>query len=406
MDFLTKEQKCLLDILSVSLFDSGKKTDFNDINLKLLWNEAYIQTVGLLAFSGSVPGGCDSEYLAYIRKKLNELLTTAINVNKAHVSLHKLMTGEKIPFVIIKGCASAVFYKDPLLRSMGDVDFLVDEKYFQKAQSVLEKAGFVKSKSDHLCHVVYKKNGVRYEMHSEVAGIPSGSQGSNVRALFDDVFEKVRDTETPFGAMRLPSEYHHGIILLLHTAHHLTGEGVGIRHLCDWATFVSGFSQNEFCEMFEKDLKKIGLWKFAKLITAISGEYLSCPVDWFNSDINDELKKEIVRDIFKSGNLGQKSPDRSHEGLLIGGNGRYKAENVSMLKQFISSANNIVYNNWRISRKLKFLRPLGWVFFGVRYIIRSFFGKRPAIRPKTIIMEASSRKNLYKKIELFTEEYF
>lgn len=47
---------------------------------------------------------------------------------------------------------------------------------------------------------------------------------------------------------------------------------------------------------------------------------------------------------------------------------------------------------------------LGLVFFGGRYIIRSFFCKRPKIRPENIANEAVARKELYKKLSLFIYE--
>ena len=34
--------------------------------------------------------------------------------------------------------------------------------------------------------------------------------------------------------IRIPAPFHHGLILLLHTVHHMLGEGIGLRHLCDW----------------------------------------------------------------------------------------------------------------------------------------------------------------------------
>lgn len=404
MEFLTKTQKALLDLLANALFSAGRKIDFNSLDLPGLWYEAYIQTVSLVAFSGTAPENCDEAQLSAIRKKLNESLTSSLKVNKAHARLHKILNEAHIPYVIIKGYSAALYYKDPLLRSMGDVDFLVSEKYFEKAESVLEKAGFIKGESDHLCHLVYMNKGVRFEMHTEPAGIPKGEAGIKVKKHFDNIFETSREVTTAFGVMRVPSEFHHGLIILLHTVHHLTSEGVGIRHLCDWATFASHFTKEEFCNILEAELKEIGLWNFAKLITNISIDYLGCPIENIDNDIDKELADEIAEDILKSGNLGQKNVDRGHEGLLIGGNGKYETEEVSMLKQFFISADNIVYNNWRASRKFKILLPFGWLFFGGRYILRSVFGKRPKIRPKNIAREATSRKNLYKRLNLFTEE--
>ena len=55
----------------------------------------------------------------------------------------------------------------------------------------------------------------------------------------------------------MPSHFHHGLNLLLHTNQHLLGEGLGLRHLCDWAVFAAGFSDEEFRELFEEKLKAV-----------------------------------------------------------------------------------------------------------------------------------------------------
>jgi len=118
-------------------------------------------------------------------------------------------------------------------------------------------------------------------------------------------------------------------------------------------------------------------------------------------DTDKKLADYILIDIIIGGNFGQKSADRSHESLLISSKNE---KEVSMLRQFFISANSIVYNNWKITRKLKFLLPFGWVFFGGRYIIRSIMGKRPKIRPGKVAKEASERIDIYSGLNLFGED--
>ena len=60
-------------------------------------------------------------------------MTDNLTVNKSHLKIHKLLTDAGIPYVIIKGLASGLYYPDFLLRSMGDVDFLISENDVEKA---------------------------------------------------------------------------------------------------------------------------------------------------------------------------------------------------------------------------------------------------------------------------------
>ena len=72
-----------------------------------------------------------------------------------------------------------------------------------------------------------------------------------------------------------PSDFHHGLILLLHTSHHMFGEG-------------------------------IGLWHFNCILTRMSITYLDCPDPGWTETIDDMLINSIILDIFTGGNFGRK----------------------------------------------------------------------------------------------------
>ena len=54
-----------------------------------------------------------------------------------HVRICNIMKNAGIPCTILKGFASALYYPYPLMRSMGDVDFLVDTDNFEEASKIL-----------------------------------------------------------------------------------------------------------------------------------------------------------------------------------------------------------------------------------------------------------------------------
>lgn len=391
-------EKVLLDLLANSLFDAGRTVDFDVVNLNAVWYESNLQAVSLMAFSKTDSSLFQNEKFSHIRKKLNQAFADNAKIDFEHIRIHRIMTQAGIPYMILKGFASALYYRDPLLRSMGDVDFLVSPRCLEAADEVLKKHGYESTDKNRAFHDVYIGNGCRCEMHFEPAGIPEGKAGETVREYLNDALECSCEVKTEVGTMVVPSVFHHGLIILLHMCHHLTGEGLGLRHLCDWAVFISPMDNDEFCNIFEEKLKQIGLWKFAQIMAQISVEYLGCPEKEWAGEVDRQLAEKVLHDIFKGGNFGQKSSDRSHESLLI--SSKTEQEN-SMLKQFFISANSIVYSNWSIAKKFKILLPVGWVFFGGRYLIRSFFGKRPKVRLKKVTQEATERKELYAQLKLF-----
>lgn len=398
--FLSKIEQTVLDLLANEMFDAGKSIA-DDIPWNLVWYEAYTQTVSVQAFSGVVPESCPEEALTRIRKQIRDTLSSSLVICREHAGIHRLLSENNIEYMIIKGVASALYYKDPLVRLMGDVDFLVDIADLERVCTLLEQNGFEAVSKSHFNHYVYKNERCRFEVHFEPAGIPVGGAGRTVRKYLEDAMSQSRTAVTPYGEMRVPSVFHHGLIILLHKSHHLTNEGLGLRHLCDWACFVSSMSEKEFCEIFEDKLKAIGLWNFAKILTKMCVKYLGCPGQEWAMDADDELVDSLLEDIFAGGNLGQKNSDRGHESLLLSSQ---KLSVTEKSKHIIKYFNNAVYKNWGAAKHCKALLPVGWAYLSARYIVRSLSGKRPAIRPKAIISETVSRNELYRKIKLFIKE--
>lgn len=127
---LREQEKILLDILANNLFNAGRRVDLNEGNLNTVWCEAYAQAVTLMAFHNSENEILKSEKCGYIRKKLSRSLADNTKIDFEHVRICDTMKKADIPCIILKGFASALYYPDPLMRSMGDVDFLVDTDNF------------------------------------------------------------------------------------------------------------------------------------------------------------------------------------------------------------------------------------------------------------------------------------
>ena len=244
---------------------------------------------------------------------------------------------------------------------------------------------------------------MHYEMHFNLAGTPNGAVGNLVREYTKDIFENAQEKMVGTCSAMLPSPFHHGLILLLHTCHHLTGEGVGLRHLCDWAVFENSFSEKEFCDLFEEKLKKIGLWRFAQILTRVSIKYLGAGERTW-TEVDDELVDAFIEDVLGGGNFGVKDAERSNQAYLISSRGKNGVGKTSIGRQFFISLNNVVYTRWPFSEKWKVALPVGWVYFGAKQIIKISKGKRKQIHLRQMINGAEQRKKLYSRFSLFETE--
>lgn len=106
------------------------------------------------------------------------MIANNIRVDTAHAELTDIFSG--IPFVTLKGYASAYYYPEPIYRTMGDVDFYVMPKCYNEAYRRLKESGFMQSGKEHERHEAFNKGRVHFELHSEIKGIPNGKDGIRV----------------------------------------------------------------------------------------------------------------------------------------------------------------------------------------------------------------------------------
>lgn len=393
---MTLSQEILLILLSKSLF--ARTPEFVDGDWLEVLKEAKNQAVVQLA----------AQELDYTRLSIEESqawekaasadLANSVRIGYNHRLLHEWMTS--IPYVILKGAASASYYPTPVYRSMGDVDFLVKTEDLERAGKVLEEHGLKPWDQDHISHIVYRGPQMHYEMHFNIAGIPNGDAGDLVREYTKDLFQKTETKSIVSGVATLPSHFYHGLILLLHICHHLTGEGVGLRHLCDWAVFENSFSEDEFRELFEVKLKKLGLWRFAQILTRISIKYLGADErSWAIPDI--QIVDALMDDILAGGNFGKKDKERSNQAYIISSRGKNGVGKTNLCAQFFISLNNVVYTRWNFAKKWKIVLPVGWLYFGIKHAVKIVKGERKKVHLSKMIRGAEKRRSIYKNLCLF-----
>ncbi len=393
---INDNQKLLLDLCAKSLFN--KNCDLPDeFNCGELLYEAKRQTVFSQVFS-FIKDKCDKN----TDKLFSQIIAKNIRVQFGHNEVHKVLTENNIPYVVLKGVASASYYKEPTLRMMGDIDILVSPDNIEKADKALKSIGFITNEALN-CegHIAYKRrDGLVCELHRSINGIPKNAAGEKISEYFADAFEKSIDYKMSNGCCVLPSKFHHGLILLLHTANHLTKEGVGLRHLCDWAVFVNSFSNDEFVATFEKPLKQTGLWRFAQLLTLCCIKYLGCdPKEWVG-EVDDDLITGITVDILNGGNFGVKDADRYSQIKYITDRKKGETSQKGPIAQLFSSINQKTKKEFKFVNKSKFLLPIGWIFTVCKYFYMVIIGKR-SIDGYSTINGAKKRTNIYSKFHLY-----
>ena len=399
MNNLISYQMQLLDLVSFALF-GGEQCDI-PLTPEVL-KEANQQAVMTLM-------KVDREIFPDFYLSHAQTLVNNVRIDYEHAEAHRLMMKVGVPYVILKGSASAAYYPEPLFRTMGDVDILIARSDLQKVDAILCENGFhPMENNEHPCHLAYYRENYgaisTWEVHWKANGVPNGKVGTKIEEYMADIIVNAERRQVSEGEYMVPTAFHHGLVMLLHVASHLTNLGIGLRHLCDWAVFVAKFSDEEFCAMFEDKLKKVGLWRFAQLLTQLAMKYLHCPAkDWCGDGDDDYLEMMMV-DIMNGGNFGVKDSNRLNQLKLMPNARNGKMEDRSLLGQLILTMNDRARRDMPITAKVPLLLPIGWLYVGGRHLVRIKQKRRPTIDVKDMIAGAAERKEIYKEFRLFEAE--
>lgn len=402
----------LLQVISAALF--GKKApDVAVDQLMPLIDESKAQAVYPLVFSvldSQLQEKLRPEQYANCNEGFFRYAIAGTQNFSEHGELHELMTANELPYVAMKGLASAMYYPEPNLRSMGDVDFLVNTEDLERAGKLLEQAGFVvdHGEEEDSKHIAYTRPPISiWEMHRSINGIPDNAVGSKIQAEMDRTIETGKLVNVDGVTCRLPDKLHHGLIMLLHTASHLTSEGVGLRHLCDWVVFESSLNDMEFRGIFEKKLKDFGLWRFAQILTLLGINYLGAPKRvWAleaveSRKVDDSTLEGLMNDILSGGNFGTKDMNRYREIKYISDRGEHTVSSGGIIRQGFRTLNHKVYADYKTIAKHKVFLPIGYIAEGGKYIGLLITGKRKSSGTKQMLKEAAERKRIYSSLKLF-----
>lgn len=400
-------QRTIFGLLSHNLFQLPFEPE-DGVDWKAVFRESKQQAVAFQVFMDRgrltrMPEELQQEIQTYLFRRMIKNL----QVHAHHTDLHRMLSANGIRYVVLKGAASARYYPDPQSRSMGDVDFYVEKSDFERALALFREAGFDAGELDHICHVVLRKKPMHLEMHHTPAGVPGGQMGQIILGYLSDLREQACLVENKTVTCYCPSDFHHGLIMLMHLQHHLLAEGIGLRHLCDWAVFVNKFRGTEFPELFRKRLKSVGLWRLARILSLCAVRYLGLDEQTWMTERRSDLQAAdaLMEDILSGGNFGNKDRQRAYEGMFISDRGKNGVAD-RRLRMAFRSLNRITFAKYPIFRKIPILLPLGWILAFGGYLFRTHKRNRQGsqIHVLSAYQKSAPRIRLYQSLGIYEPE--
>ena len=182
---------------------------------------------------------------------------------------------EGLRMLLLKGLGLSRDYPLPEHRECGDIDIYL---YGQsdKGDRVLHEIG-AHLYFDVPKHSEYVWDGVLIENHRTILNVRRNRTERELNALLVRLLEK-DGTHGLVPGIQAPRATFNAIFLIRHAAVHFQKEGIVLRHLCDWACFLTRHWDEIDHALFRTAMEDYRMDRFADLMTAAAVEYLGAEV--------------------------------------------------------------------------------------------------------------------------------
>ncbi len=345
--------------------DRISKEDFDE-----MWNHSIAALPASVLSSGGMPIDLLQEWKKTIVSQV---------LSNANCRYAESMLPIKVPYIVLKGTSAAQYYPNPELRTLGDIDILVNPKDAEEACESLLRNGYLEMTSEDDAergrHRAFKKYGVLVEVHFSFAIMNDPKMAKKFDAL---VFNGINESHV------LP-DLINGLVLIEHINQHLES-GLGLRQVIDWMVFVDKCLTDETWKQFREYAVQTGMDTLAIVTTRMCEIYLGLSEHQWCQNADKRICAQLMEHVLTSGNFGHKktmeekksfyrSPKFKHPFITFRelqqkGKKEWKKAKNPVLRQFawlwkgtqfIGDIPFMVKNHWAIKKHKKMLEKLGVV---------------------------------------------
>ena len=237
-----------------------------------------------------------------------------VKVNGVASKLYSMLREDGLRCCILKGQGNALMYPNPYSRNPGDVDVWIDasrERIMEYAQKKFELEDDIR-----LQHLETSLDGVPVELHF----FPCSMNNLFYHARLQKWFKRNADlqcsnvVELPDGAgeIAVPTTAFNVVYQLTHLYHHFFDEGIGMRQIVDYYYVVISDEllviNDELLvirDTLQRELKYLGLWKFAGAVMYVLHEVLGLSEEKMIAPMDEKRGKLLLAEILNGGNFGR-----------------------------------------------------------------------------------------------------
>ena len=237
-----------------------------------------------------------------------------MKVNGVASKLYSMLREDGLRCCILKGQGNALMYPNPYSRNPGDVDVWIDasrERIMEYAQKKFELGDDIR-----LQHIETSLDGVPVELHF----FPCSMNNLFYHARLQKWFKRNADLQCSnvvslpdgIGEIAIPTTAFNVVYQLTHLYHHFFDEGIGMRQIVDYYFVVISDEllviNDELLvirDTLHRELKYLGLWKFAGAVMYVLHEVLGLSEEKMICPMDEKRGKLLLAEILNGGNFGR-----------------------------------------------------------------------------------------------------
>ena len=253
--------------------------------------------------------------LAPEQKLLMQWMVMAEQIRKQNIRLFqdsvkvcKNFENEGFANCILKGQGNALLYPDPYMRTPGDIDIYLAGGRKRVMQYINKVCPNQVMRYHHVDFPVMK---TAIEVHFTPSYMFFPIHNSRMQKWFKEVMElqcsNVVTLPDGYGEITVPTTSFNVIYILSHLYRHVFTEGIGLRQLIDYYFVLVKSEEGRVKNLtaLQRELKFLGLWKFAGAVMYVLHEALGLPEAKMIAPIDVNEGRFLLAEIMQGGNFGQ-----------------------------------------------------------------------------------------------------
>jgi len=230
-----------------------------------------------------------------------------MKVNAVAGKLYSKFREDGLRCCILKGQGNALMYPNPYSRTPGDIDVWIDasrERIMEYAQKKFELEDDIR-----LQHLETSLDGVPVELHFFPCFMNNPIYHARLQKWFrrnaDLQFSHIVSLPDGAGDIAIPTSSFNVVYQLTHLYHHFFDEGIGMRQIIDYYYVVNNDELLVIRDTLQKELKHLGLWKFAGAVMYVLHETLGLSEEKMIAPMDEKRGKLLLAEILDGGNFGR-----------------------------------------------------------------------------------------------------